>query len=136
MTGKFNAALMTPEERDARKAEIETRRTELNDESILHNDKLTDLCDEYEEILVAEEDALRKAGYVKLYEVPRETWVSTSRNPESLFFFDHIDGMYSYCLSISGEVCHVSAGQFVLMHTLDLESPPRPAATPGEFRTS
>jgi hypothetical protein len=34
---------------------------------------------------------------MKLYEVPRKTNVKTKDGEE--FFFDHVDGMYSYCLT-------------------------------------
>jgi len=34
-----------------------------------------------------------------------------------VFFYDHIDGSYSYCLNMFGEVCHLAAWQSV--HPLD-----------------
>lgn len=30
-----------------------------------------------------------------------------------VFFYDHIDGSYSYCLNMFGEVCHLAAWQSV-----------------------
>lgn len=43
---------------------------------------------------------------MKLYEVPRRTWVMVDGEK---IFFDHIDGMYSYCLDVGGNVVHISA---------------------------
>jgi hypothetical protein len=43
---------------------------------------------------------------VKLYNVPRETWILVG---SERIFFDHIDGMYSYCLTVAGKVCHLAA---------------------------
>lgn len=34
-----------------------------------------------------------------------------------VYFYDHIDGSYSYCLNMFGEVCHLAAWQSV--HPLD-----------------
>ena len=34
---------------------------------------------------------------MKLYEVPRNTWVKIKYDDEEILF-DHIDGAYSYCL--------------------------------------
>ena len=34
-----------------------------------------------------------------------------------VFYYDHIDGSYSYCLNMFGEVCHLAAWQSV--HPLD-----------------
>jgi len=30
-----------------------------------------------------------------------------------VFYYDHIDGSYSYCLNMFGEVCHLAAWQSV-----------------------
>ena len=67
----------------------------------------------------------------KLYEVPRRTWVQPVQqefNKDSSvtvppgakkinfgdpIFFDHLDGMYSYCKDIHGEVVHLPAWQEV-----------------------
>jgi len=44
---------------------------------------------------------------MKLFEVPRETWVKVLQN-EKLYFFDHLDGMYSYCLDENKEIAHLA----------------------------
>lgn len=48
---------------------------------------------------------------MKLYDVPRNTWVrSIEPGAEDLEFkFHHIDGMYSYCTDKEGNVCHYQA---------------------------
>jgi hypothetical protein len=43
---------------------------------------------------------------MKLYEVPRETHIICAGVE---LFFDHIDGMYSFCLDEKGNVVHLSA---------------------------
>lgn len=43
---------------------------------------------------------------MKLYEVPQRTWIMVDGEK---IFFDHIDGMYSYCLDEGGNVVHISA---------------------------
>lgn len=48
---------------------------------------------------------------VKLYEVPNKTkiWVKSKLSPEGWeeLFFDHPDGMYSFCTDKYGNVVHV-----------------------------
>lgn len=57
---------------------------------------------------------------MKLYEAPTQTWVrvisenktppaSIDINIDELIWFDHIDGMYSYCKNKNGEVVHLVA---------------------------
>ena len=55
---------------------------------------------------------------MKLYECPKKTWVKVkeepttppaSPKPDDIVFFDHIDGMYSYCKNKDGEVVHLAA---------------------------
>ena len=57
---------------------------------------------------------------MKLYNVPNKTWVKVLEDAkvppvapkvkqETIIFFDHIDGMYSYCLTESEEVVHLAA---------------------------
>ena len=46
-----------------------------------------------------------------LYNIPRETWVETPEGHR--FFFDHIDGMYSYCKEVGGGISHYSASMKV-----------------------
>jgi len=43
---------------------------------------------------------------MKLYEVPRKSYI---RLDDDTFFFDHVDGMYSYCLDMKGNVVHLAA---------------------------
>lgn len=57
---------------------------------------------------------------MKLYDVPRNTWVKVLEetdpppggvkiNQEEFIRFHHLDGMYSYCTDIAGEVVHLKA---------------------------
>jgi hypothetical protein len=54
---------------------------------------------------------------MKLYEVPKNTKVRLlegfrapySPDPGMVVTFDHIDGMYSYCVTDAGEVVHPAA---------------------------
>ena len=57
---------------------------------------------------------------MKLYEVPRNTWVKvlkTDKVPpgapqieqEDVVKFHHVDGMYSYCTMQDGQKCHLAA---------------------------
>ena len=43
---------------------------------------------------------------MKLYEVKPRTWIKIDNEK---IFFDHIDGMYSYCLDEGGNVVHINA---------------------------
>ena len=46
---------------------------------------------------------------MKLYELPRKTYFTIEDDPnQHVYFFDHIDGMYSYCL-YGDEVVHIAA---------------------------
>jgi len=45
---------------------------------------------------------------MNLYEAPPKTWVKVEQNKEVLFF-DHLDGMYSYCKDKNGNVVHLAA---------------------------
>ena len=56
----------------------------------------------------------------KLYNVPRETKVKLMENPGvpvgskqlktgDVLMFDHVDGMYSYCITEDGEIVHPAA---------------------------
>lgn len=42
---------------------------------------------------------------MKLYEVPAKTWI---RVDGERIFFDHLDGMYSYCLDEGGNRVHIA----------------------------
>lgn len=44
---------------------------------------------------------------MKLYDVPRETYVKTITG--DVYFFDHVDGMYSYCKNELNQVVHLAA---------------------------
>ena len=43
---------------------------------------------------------------MKLYEVPKKTWIKLDG---VIYFFDHIDGMYSYCKTQKGDVFHLAS---------------------------
>lgn len=47
---------------------------------------------------------------MKLYEVPARTWIKVAGVK---LFYDHPDGMYSYCLDEGGNVVHVAMNQDV-----------------------
>lgn len=44
---------------------------------------------------------------MKLYEVPRNSYIKLGNG--EVYFFDHIDGMYSYCKDKEGNVLHFAA---------------------------
>lgn len=57
---------------------------------------------------------------MKLYDVPRESWVVIRNKPTippahrefedgEKIFFDHLDGMYSFCKDVDGNIVHLSA---------------------------
>lgn len=51
---------------------------------------------------------------VKLYEVPRNSWIYFNEYPtEGLLQFRHIDGMYSVCMDSEGYLLHLSAASVV-----------------------
>ena len=43
---------------------------------------------------------------MKLYEVKPKSWIKIAGEK---IFFDHLDGMYSYCLDEGGNVVHINA---------------------------
>jgi hypothetical protein len=43
-----------------------------------------------------------------LYNIPRQTWVENADTGHR-FFFDHLDGMYSYCKEVGGGISHYAA---------------------------
>jgi len=47
---------------------------------------------------------------MKLYEVKPKQWITVEGER---FYFDHLDGMYSYCLDIGGNPVHIAAFQEV-----------------------
>jgi len=49
---------------------------------------------------------------MKLYEIPRGSKIMCECSDGSEYIiFDHIDGMYSYCTTEKGEVCHLGASE-------------------------
>jgi hypothetical protein len=125
---------MTDMDKDSRKAIIEARREELSDQIKANSIEFHQLANEYDEILDDEE---KNEGLTKLYDVPRGTWISLTKDASTLLFFDHLDGAYSYCLTPEGRLTHIGCGSEVYTYpALDLECPPRPDPTPGEFRTT
>jgi hypothetical protein len=63
---------------------------------------------------------------MKLHDVPQRTWVVLAENEEARvppdapdvvtgepIFFDHIDGMFSFCRKKDGQICHLVAWQEV-----------------------
>jgi hypothetical protein len=53
-----------------------------------------------------------------LYSVPKRNYVKWCEN---YFFFDHLDGMYSYCLDMTGNIFHIPAAAQVT----PLRKPPK-----------
>jgi hypothetical protein len=47
----------------------------------------------------------------ELYNVRPRSYVQVPLG--DVFFFDHTDGAYSYCLNMFGDVCHLAAWQSV-----------------------
>lgn len=46
----------------------------------------------------------------KLYQVPNKSFVKLDDTPEVVLFFDHPDGMYSYCKDLAGNVVNLVMG--------------------------
>jgi len=54
---------------------------------------------------------------MKLYDLPRESYFTIDcDDTKEIFFFKHIDGMYSYCLDKKQNVIHLSASTEVTKH--------------------
>ena len=49
---------------------------------------------------------------MKLYEVPNKSYVRLLVTNE-VFFFDHPDGMYSYCKDVNGNTVHLFVAEEV-----------------------
>lgn len=60
-----------------------------------------DLSD-YEQLPIRELYKVRPRSYIKL------PWMAED-DVNNVIFFDHVDGMYSYCLTLANEVVHISA---------------------------
>ena len=61
---------------------------------------------DYEQLPVRELYKVRPRSYIKL------PWMDGL--PDDMMFFDHVDGMYSYCLDMNNEVVHISASAQVI----------------------
>jgi hypothetical protein len=47
---------------------------------------------------------------LKLYDLPRNSYFTLAGDDsKEIFFFDHIDGLFSYCLTSTKQVVHFSA---------------------------
>lgn len=56
---------------------------------------------DYEQLPIRELYKVRPRSYIKL------PWMEGV--DDDVLFFDHIDGMYSYCLNMQNEVVHIQA---------------------------
>jgi len=45
----------------------------------------------------------------ELYKARRKSYVQVPSMDDEVLFFDHIDGMYSYCVSLQNEIIHLAA---------------------------
>jgi hypothetical protein len=54
-------------------------------------------------------DWIRTKQPVKLHDAPRNTVISTTSAPEKPFWFQQVDGMYSLCNELNGDVFHIAA---------------------------
>jgi len=52
-----------------------------------------------------------KQDPIPLYSVPNKSYVQVG---DETLFFDHIDGMFSYCITAANEVVHLSASAIVI----------------------
>jgi len=52
-----------------------------------------------------------KQDPIPLYSVPNKSYVQVG---DVTLFFDHIDGMFSYCITSTNEVVHLSASALVV----------------------
>jgi hypothetical protein len=52
-----------------------------------------------------------KQDPIPLYSVPNKSYVQVG---DVTLFFDHIDGMFSYCMTAANEVVHLSASAIVI----------------------
>jgi hypothetical protein len=52
-----------------------------------------------------------KQDPIPLYSVPNKSYVQVG---DVTLFFDHIDGMFSYCITVTNEVVHLSASALVV----------------------
>lgn len=78
---------------------------------------------------LASKAAIGEEQPLKLYEAPQRTWVRIlMKDPlvppcapelakEQVVFFDHLDGMYSFCKDTSGRIVHLRGGAEVAIAT-------------------
>ena len=57
----------------------------------------------------------RSVNKIELYNCQRETIVSFVDEPDVPFWFDHADGMYSFCKMLDGTVFHPIAWSDVFL---------------------
>lgn len=48
-----------------------------------------------------------------LYDVERDSYVEIAGDDPLVLFFHHVDGMYSYCQTLAGNVVHLAAWTMV-----------------------
>jgi len=61
-----------------------------------------------------------------LYNVPLGTWIlvgGTPDEPPTRIYFDHPDGMYSYCKTEQGIIMHIGMAQRVTIDDIQGNSP-------------
>jgi len=47
---------------------------------------------------------------VRLYNCPRQSYIKIDHDStRTIYFFDHLDGMYSYCTDKYGNIVHLAA---------------------------
>ena len=47
---------------------------------------------------------------MKLYECPRKSYIKIDHDSsQTIYLFDHLDGMYSYCIDKYGNIIHLAA---------------------------
>lgn len=53
-----------------------------------------------------------------LYNVPRKTYIKlpwmADDDKNNVIYFDHLDGAYSFCLTLANEIVHISASAQVI----------------------
>ena len=52
-----------------------------------------------------------KQDPIPLYSVPNKSYIQVG---DVTLFFDHLDGMYSYCMNAANQVVHLSASAIVI----------------------
>ena len=61
---------------------------------------------------------------MKLYELPRQSYFTlVSDIHAEPYFFDHVDGMYSYCLNKDKNVVHFAAWTEVYLNNKPIDKP-------------